>query len=134
MRLLVGRDPTDVKSWIALGNEYFDSGQRTKAIEAYDKALKLQPNNADVLTDQAVMYRELGQAEKAIANFQKASKVDPKHVRSMLNLGVLYAQDLKNYDKALESWQRVVAVAPASREAEKARVYMQEIKDAPKPK
>src|SRR5207237_8149355 len=59
LRLLVDRDPGDVKSWIALGNEYFDSGQRAKAIDAYGRALELQPNNPDVLTDQGVMYREL---------------------------------------------------------------------------
>ena len=128
------RDPGDVKSWIALGNEYFDSGQRAKAIDAYGRALELQPNNPDVLTDQGVMYRELGVYDKAIANFKKASTIDPKHVQSMLNLGVLYAQDLKDYDKAAESWQRILAVAPESREAARARDFLDDLKHTAKPK
>ena len=134
LRLLVDRDPGDVKSWIALGNEYFDSGQRAKAIDAYGRALELQPNNPDVLTDQGVMYRELGVYDKAIANFKKASTIDPKHVQSMLNLGVLYAQDLKDYDKAAESWQRILAVAPESREAARARDFLDDLKHTAKPK
>ncbi len=134
LRLLVDRDPADVKSWIALGNEYFDSGQRAKAVEAYGRALQLQPDNPDVLTDQGVMYRELGAYDKAIANFEKASAIDPKHVQSILDLGVLYAQDLKDYDKALKSWERVVAIAPASPEAARAREYIEQLKPTPKPK
>ena len=133
LRLLVDRDPGDVKSWIALGNEYFDSGQRAKAIEAYGKALELRPDNPDVLTDQGVMYRELGAYDKAIANFEKASAIEPKHVQSLFDLGVLYAQDLKDFDKALKSWQRILAVAPASEQAVRARGYIEQLERTPKP-
>jgi cytochrome c-type biogenesis protein CcmH/NrfG len=134
LRLLVDRDPGDVKAWIALGNEYFDSGERAKAVDAYAKALQLQPDNPDVLTDQGVMYRELGAVDKAIANFEKASTIKPNHVQSILDLGVLYAQDLKDFDKALKSWDRVVAIAPVSPQAARAREYIEEIKRTPTPR
>jgi tetratricopeptide (TPR) repeat protein len=80
------------------------------------------------------MYREIGQHDKAIANFEKASKIDPKHVQSLLDLGILYAQDVKDVDKARKSWQRVLSVAPASRQAERARQYIEQLEQAPKPK
>ena len=134
MRELVGRDPGNAKRWVALGNEYFDSQQRAKAVEAYDKALRLEPNNPDVLTDQGVMYRELGAFDKAIANFDKASTIDPRHLPSLLDLGVLYAQDLKDQDKAIKSWNRVIQIAPTSPQAAKAREYVEQLKQIPKPK
>jgi cytochrome c-type biogenesis protein CcmH/NrfG len=132
-RQLVDRDPANVKSWVALGNEYFDSEQREKAIDAYGNALRLEPNNPDVLTDQGVMYRELGAFDKAIANFEKASVNNPKHLPSLLDLGVLYAQDLKDQDKAIKTWNRLIRIAPMSPQAMKAQAYIEQLKQIPKP-
>ena len=122
----------DAKRWIALGNQYFDTHQRDKAIEAYAKALELDPNNPDVLTDQGVMYSETTQYEKAIANFQKAHAIDPKHLPSLLNLGMLYAQYLKDDDKAIETWKRVIEIAPATVQAAKAQAYIERVKPTAK--
>jgi tetratricopeptide (TPR) repeat protein len=131
LRTLVDRDPGDVKSWIALGNEYFDSQQREKAVEAYGKALQLQPNNPDVLTDQGVMYRELGEYDKAVANFKKANGINPKHLQSLLDLGVVYGRDLKDYDKAMETFNHLIQIAPDSVEAAHAREAIEELKHTP---
>ncbi len=134
LRQLVDRDPGNAKGWVALGDEYFDSQQRQKAVEAYGKALKLEPNNPDVLTDQGVMYRELGSFDKALANFEKAGAINPKHLPSLLDLGVLYAQDLKNPDKAIETWKHLIQIAPMSPQAAKAYQYIEELKQTPTPR
>jgi cytochrome c-type biogenesis protein CcmH/NrfG len=131
MRQLVDRDPGNAKGWVALGNQYFDSQQREKAVEAYGKALQLEPDNPDVLTDQGVMYRELGAFDKAIANFEKATTIDPGHLTSLLDLGVLYAEDLKDHEKAITVWNRLIQIAPASPQAAKAHDYIQQLKQIP---
>lgn len=115
------QNPKDVKAWIALGNEHFDAHQHQASIDAYAKALALDPNNPDVLTDQGVMYREMGSADKAIANFEKAQKVNPKHLQSLFNLGVVYSADLKSPDKARKAWSRLIEIAPESPQANQAR-------------
>ena len=119
---------SDAKRWIALGNRYFDTHQRDKAIEAYAKALELDPNNPDVLTDQGVMYGETTQYEKAIANFEKAHAIDATHLPSLLNLGMLYAQSLKDYDQAIKTWKRVIEIAPTTIQAAKAHAYIERLK------
>lgn len=118
----------DAKRWIALGNRYFDTHQRHKAIEAYAKALELDPDNPDVLTDQGVMYSETTQYEKAIANFQKAHAIDPTHLPSLLNLGMLYAQYLKDDDQAIKTWKRVIEIAPTTVHAGKAHAYIERLR------
>ena len=130
----VDRAPRNAKSWVALGNKYFDSHEREKAVEAYGKALELEPDNSDVLTDQGVMYRELGAFDKAIANFEKASTIDPRHLPSLLDLGVLYAKDLNDPDKAIKTWNRLIQIAPTSPQAAKAHSYIEQLKQMPKPK
>jgi tetratricopeptide (TPR) repeat protein len=119
---------SDAKQWIALGNRYFDTHQRDKAIEAYAKALELDPNNPDVLTDQGVMYSETAQYDKAMANFQKAHAIDATHLPSLLNLGMLYAQYLKDHDKAIKTWKRVIEIAPTTVQAAKAHAYIERVK------
>lgn len=118
---IVSRDPKNVGAWIQLGNDYFDTRQPRKAIEAYGRALELQPDNPNVLTDQGVMYRDVGEFQQAIANFEKASRIDPKHPQSVFNMAVVYANDLGDPKKAAEAWRKVIQIAPQSPQAEQAR-------------
>ena len=129
---LIDRDPTDANGWIALGNAYFDAARMQEAVKAYDKALALKPDNPEVLTDQGVMYRELGQYDKAMANFKNASTLNPRHQPSILDLGVLYAQDLKDAAKAMQAWNRVIEIDPESSQASKARWYIEQMNHLPK--
>ncbi len=127
---IVARDPKNLQAWIQLGNDYYDTHQAQKAIEAYGRALELRPDDPNVLTDQGNMYRELGQFDKAIANFQKANRADPKHVQSLFNLGIVFAHDLKQPQKAVEAWERVVKIAPQSDQASHARQSIEELRAA----
>ncbi len=122
---VVAREPNNVQAWIQLGNDYFDTHQPQKAVEAYGKALKLAPDNPDVLTDQGVMFRDLGEYDKAIANFEKANRIDPKHAQSLFNLGVVYARDKKDAAKAIQVWNRVIALDPSSEQAARARAALE---------
>lgn len=101
---IVAQDPKNLNAWISLGNDYFDTEQTQKSINAYGKALEINPNNPNVLTDQGVMYRKVGWYDKALINFEKANKVDPNHLQSLFNAGIVYAVDLKQPDKALPYW------------------------------
>ncbi|HEU4384288.1 MAG TPA: tetratricopeptide repeat protein [Anaeromyxobacteraceae bacterium] len=128
---IVARDPKNVQAWIQLGNDYFDLHRAQESIDAYAKALALQPNNPDVLTDQGVMYRALEQYDKALANFKKANQLKPDHVQSLFNIGVVYLHDLKDSAKAVQAWEKVVQVAPQSQQANDARRAIAEIKAQP---
>jgi cytochrome c-type biogenesis protein CcmH/NrfG len=129
MQAVVARDPKNYEAWVQLGNDYFDTRQAQKAIDAYQHAIELRPN-ANVLTDQGVMYRDLGQFDRAVANFQKANQIDPKHVQSLFNLGVVYMNDLKQPKKAIEAWSKVIESAPQSEQAMQARAAIEDAKKA----
>jgi cytochrome c-type biogenesis protein CcmH/NrfG len=121
-------DPKNRAAWADLGNEYFDSHQAQKAVDAYGKALALKPGDPNILTDQGVMYRQLGQFDNALANFQKANKLDPSHVQSLFNIGVVYANDLNKPEEAAKAWNKVLAAAPNSDQAAQARQMLSQLK------
>jgi cytochrome c-type biogenesis protein CcmH/NrfG len=118
---LVARDPKNVQAWIALGNDYFDTHQAQKAIDAYAAALKLQPANPDVLTDQGVMYQQLADYDHALANFEQAQKIEPRHMQSLYNIGVIWAHNKHDGAKAAAAWKKVIELAPTSPQATEAR-------------
>jgi tetratricopeptide (TPR) repeat protein len=123
----VAADPKNHDAWVALGNEYFDAHQAQRSIEAYAKALALKPNDPNVLTDQGVMYRNLGQFDQALANFQKANKLQPNHLQSLINIGIVYANDLSKPAEAAKAWNKVVALAPTSEQANQARQMLSQL-------
>ena len=112
---VVQSDPKNRQAWVALGNLYFDTHQPQKSIDAYARALELQPDDPDVLTDQGVMFRAAGAYDKAVANFQKANRLRPDHLQSLYNLGVVYAFDLKDVPKAEEAWTSSSSSRPRAR-------------------
>ena len=128
---IVAQDPKNRQAWVQLGNDYFDTDQAQKAVNAYGKALELEPNNpnaSNILTDQGVMYRKMGLFDKAIENFEKANKLDPKHAQSLFNLGVVYANDLKQKDKAIAAWQRYLALDPMSPQGQQVKTMIDQLK------
>lgn len=128
---IVAQDPKNYLVWVQLGNDYFDTEQPQKAVNAYAKALEIDPNHqntANVLTDQGVMYRKMGLFDKAIANFEKASALDPRHAQSLFNLGVVYANDLKQNDKAIAAWQKYLAIDGMSPQGQQVKAMVDELK------
>ena len=110
--------------WRALGNIYFDTDQSEQAIEAYDHALSLRPNDTDILNDQGAMYRQTGDFERALANFEKANSVDPHNLESIYNSGYVYAFDLNNIPKALVMWRRYLELDSKSETGQQVQSFI----------
>ncbi len=111
-------NPKDEDVLIALGNCYFDGGliKKDNAIfqksrKYYEEALKLNPNDLDVVADIGLIYALSVPPEhdKAIAEFQKALKKDPDHVRSLQSIvqSLVYQKDIPEAEKFLARLEKV---------------------------
>ena len=122
---IVASDPANRNAWVELGHNYFDSDQPVKAVEAYNKALELDPNDPNVLTDQGVMFRRLGWFDRAVENFTRAHEVDPGHRQSLYNLGIVYRYDLQDFEKAREAWAKYLVLSPSGPGSDQVRAEME---------
>jgi len=108
----VKQNPANTAAWIQLGHLYFDSDAFAQAINAYEKALQLDPNNPDIMTDLGIMYRRNGEAEKAVAIFSRVIAIAPKHENARFNKGIVLLNDLQDREGALAAWEGLLAVNP----------------------
>jgi cytochrome c-type biogenesis protein CcmH/NrfG len=113
--------PSDAAARAELGNLYFDGQRYDLAIPWYEAAYKLDPKNINVSTDLAVSYYYTDQADKALAQIDQSLKIDPKHPTTLLNQGIVRAFGKQDFAGAVESWDKVIAIAPNSPDAAKAR-------------
>jgi cytochrome c-type biogenesis protein CcmH/NrfG len=114
-------DPGNLKGLIALGNQYFDANEPQKAIDMYGQALRIDPVNADVRTDMAIMYRALKDYDRAVKELREAASYDPKHANSRFNLGIVMLHDKKDYKGAIAAWEDFLRVEPTGERADTIR-------------
>lgn len=130
---IVAKEPENRNAWAQLGHNYFDSDQPMKAVEAYDKVLALDGNDPNILTDQGVMYRRLGWFDRAIKNFEQAYALNQNHQQSLYNLGIVYRYDLQDFPKAVEVWEKFIAINPGGPGAAQVRSELEFLKSQPSP-
>jgi cytochrome c-type biogenesis protein CcmH/NrfG len=122
---IVLQEPQNRNAWVQLGHRYFDSDQPMQAIDAYGKALEIDGNDADILTDQGIMFRRVGWYDRATENFEKAYQLNNKHLQSLYNLGVVYRYDLQDYNKAISAWSRFIELNPTGQGVDQLRAEIE---------
>lgn len=105
-------DPSQASGWIRLGNACYDSGDPDGAIDAYQKALILNPDNADVITDMGSMYRMKGMPDKAVECYDRAVTVQPGHRNAIFNKGVTIMIDMEAPARAWAFWRGILNMDP----------------------
>jgi cytochrome c-type biogenesis protein CcmH/NrfG len=110
----VRQDPNDAASWIQLGHLNFDRNAVPEAIEAYEKALALQPDNAPVRTDLGIMYRRANRPEDAVRAFDRAIASDPKLENARFNKGIVLLHDLDDREGAIRAWEALLKINPVA--------------------
>lgn len=95
-------NPNDFKSRITLGNIYYDKGKYKEAIKWYEEALKIDPQNSDLLVDIGACYQE-EDPKKSIEYFDKALLIDPSKQQALYNKVIVYLFNLKDIKAAEEN-------------------------------
>jgi Flp pilus assembly protein TadD len=68
-------------------------------------------NNAQAFNQLGIVYRRLGRFKEADVAYQRAVEIDPTYAIAWLNLGVLCDLYLQQPERALEAYERYLALA-----------------------
>jgi tetratricopeptide (TPR) repeat protein len=96
-----------------LGLIHRQSGKLTESATALEKAVQLSPRQATYFNQLGITYRQQGQFTKARDAYQTAIDLDPTYAAAVLNLGILHDLYLWDGKRALELYDRYLALSPA---------------------
>ncbi len=105
---IIKLDSTSVEDHVMLGRLYHANGQIKKAEEEEKIAIKLAPDSEEAVTTLALLYNEEGDAAKATETLSSVPEAS-RSAKLYSALGETYGQQ-KNYKKAIEAYQRAIAV------------------------
>jgi len=111
------RDPNQIEGWRLLGRAYIAQGDSAKAADALSHALKLSPDDPDLLAETAEM-RALATPERrfdaeGVAMLRHAIELQPMHQRSRWFLGIAQRQASQPAEAA-RTWEPLLAVVDAA--------------------
>ena len=107
--------PDDPTGWAMLGRSYAALGQAPQALAAFERALKLKPDDASTLADyaDASAVQNGGTLEgEPLKLIERALKADPTHVKALVLAGTA-AFNRQDYAGAVAYWERAVKIGPA---------------------
>ena len=111
-------NPNDAQGWTMLARSYSSMEKYSEAADAYAKATELNPKDADLLAEYAFTAGMAGGKSlegKPMELINRALKVDPENPKA-LQLAGSAAFQAKDYNKAIDYWQRVLKKVPAGSE------------------
>ena len=86
-----GNATEDTAEWhFNQGNKLAEQGRYEQAIEDYDQAIRLNPEDADAYYNRGIVYYELGQLERAIEDYDEAIRLNPEYTKAYYNRGIVY--------------------------------------------
>jgi cytochrome c-type biogenesis protein CcmH/NrfG len=125
----VNKNPKDFDSLVKLGNLYYDGQQYATAIQYYERALMIHPDNPDVRTDMGTAYWYTGNAEKALAAMEASLKYRPGHPQTLFNLGWVRWQGKQDPKGAIEAWQQLLKANPDYPQKQQVEQYIAKAKE-----
>ncbi len=105
------------------GNEFYEAMQFEEAAAEYEKALDLEPENVDVMSNLGVTYYRLGKLDEAIEVYDKAVAIAPEDADIRSNLAAAYVQKqamdggTDYLNMALDEYKEAIELAPDLAEA-----------------
>ena len=93
------------------GIHYFDIGEFDKAIEYFNKAIRLDPEFTIAYYNRGYAYNKKGDYDRAIGDYNKAVVLKPDHALIYLSRGSVY-HNIGNYEQAVEDYDNTVRLCP----------------------
>ena len=100
-----------LKHTIVEGNEYLYNRNYSMAIDHYDQAIEIDPNNADAWNNKGIALHNLRKYKEAIECNDRAVKIDPNYVKAWNTEGIA-PHNLRKYKEAIDCCDMAIKINP----------------------
>ncbi len=103
--------------WAYLGDAYRGAKKYPEAVEAYQKALAINPNSGAYHNGLADAYAKSGQTDKAVAEYAAAAQAEPANAATYyFNEGAIFTNSGK-LDEAITAFDKTIQADPKKADA-----------------
>ena len=90
-------------------------GRYDTALDNFDKALRVDPNNADLLNNRGSALTQATRFEEALTCYDKALEIRPNYANAHNNRGCVL-MEMQRYEEALTSYSKALVLEPHNAE------------------
>jgi tetratricopeptide (TPR) repeat protein len=128
---LDNNNPQILKELSGMLLKYGTESDVLKAREVLEKAVKMIPDDPEVLMNYGYTLYLASRFNEAIANLKKALEIQPNYPEANYNIALAYSR-IGQYKLAGQHWEKVIEQAPDSPLANKSAEYVKKIKESEK--
>ena len=101
------QDPSHFDAYMELGFLYHCRHNRL-AIDYYNNALNIQPDNIQVLYNIAMFYQETNDYERALEKYRMILQIEPNHILALYNMGWIYLVEQEKFEEAVVFFTKAI--------------------------
>jgi tetratricopeptide (TPR) repeat protein len=103
----VEQDPDYFDTYVELGVLYHNR-HNPLAIDYYNNALNINPNDIQVLYNLAMFYQETKNYEKALEKYRMILQIDAHHKYALHNMGWIYLTEEDKFEEAIVFFSKAI--------------------------
>jgi len=122
-RQILKHEPTDINAQVALGRIERRFGNHAAACHHLRAAVSSDPDNLQILTELATVFRDLNRLEEAASIYRRILAVNPEHAQSHMGLGLMASATL-DHEAAFAHFTAAVKPLRAAAEADPHNLFI----------
>jgi tetratricopeptide (TPR) repeat protein len=97
--------------WFKVGVTRFDQGRYEESLQAYDKVIQINQQNAAAWNNRGIDLGLLGEYDGALQSFQRATSINSSFAEAWFNVGIAY-DFFGEYDNAIDAYTKATKINP----------------------
>ena len=111
---------TNETDWLNVGMDFYRQDKLEEAIQAYDKAIEINPQDAEAWNNKGTALGMQGRYEEALVAFGKAIEINSSYAEAWYNMGAVF--DLQGYYyPAIRAYNEATRINPEYQKAWEAK-------------
>lgn len=110
------RELAEAESFVEEGIAYYQKEQDSLALDVWQKALKIIPEDAELYNFRGMALHRMGNVKEALHEFESALMINPTYYQAYNNVGYMWFL-LNNYNRAEAAYEQALVYKPNYQDA-----------------